>query len=899
MNQWIIWTCSIGYLLLLFGIASWVERRSRLGKSAIQNPYVYALSLAVYCTAWTYFGSIGRVTNTGVEFIFIYLGPSLAAPLMFLMLRKMIRIAKHQNITSIADFISTRFGKNISLGAIVALLSIIGVIPYIAIQLKAISDSIKIISGSAGFSNAVGVDPTTFLIVIAISIFIILFGTRKVDATEKHEGMMVAIAFESIVKLFSFIVIGFFVVYVLFNGWGDLMTKAQSLPNYVAMTTIGGEHTYFHLFLLMILSLCAFLFLPRQFQVSVVENVKEDHLKKAVWLFPLYLLLINIFVLPIALAGNIYFKDKGVNSDTFILALPMLMKNDWLTMLVYIGGFSAASSMIIIETIALTTMLSNNIIAPVFFSLSSFKEQNNYGIQAWLKITRRIGIGIIMVLAFLFEQFVAEKFSLVSIGLISFAAVAQFAPAMIGGVYWKRATKTGALLSLLIGFGIWFYTLIIPSLVSAGYIDNSIMTNGPFGIHFLIPNHLFGLNEFDLITHGFFWSILINTMSFFGVSLFTDRNPQEIYQAALFVDVYKLNINAGQPNLILDQVANMNDLRVLMYNFLGKERALVILNAYEKKYIVKLDELQYAPPHLINVIEKMLSGSMGSASAKMVLKNIIQQKELEVQEVLRVIKESEVMKASNAQLVKESTALSKLSDELKLVNDQLKRVDEMKDEFLYTVTHEIRTPLTSIRALSEILQDNPDLPEIEKNQYLEAVVKETERLSHLITQVLNLERYESGRQTLKLSKVDMNELIAEVLSTVDSLKKEKGLSIQYAVPSMPMMQLDKDLMHQVIYNLVTNAIKFAKNNIIVSAIVSKQQVVFTVKDDGEGIDEQWQELIFDKFFQAQNQTLKKPEGSGLGLAITKRIVEMHQGKIWVESALGNGATFCFELPLKN
>ncbi len=898
MNQWIIWGCSIGYLLLLFGIASWVERKSRSGKSLIHNPYIYALSLAVYCTAWTYFGSIGRVTSTGVEFIFIYLGPTLAAPLLFIMLRKIIRIAKHQNITSIADFISTRFGKNISLGAIVALLSIIGVIPYIAIQLKAISDSIKTISGEASIHKETLIDPTTFFIVVAISTFIILFGTRKVDASEKHEGMMVAIAFESIVKLFSFLVIGLFVVFVLFNGWEDLMTKAKALSNYHSMTTIQGDHTFFHLFLLMMLSLCAFLFLPRQFQVSVVENVREDHIKKAVWLFPLYLLLINIFVLPIAFAGNIYLKDKGVNADTFILALPMLMKNDWLTMLVYIGGFSAASSMIIVETIALTTMLSNNIVAPVFFSLSSFKEKSNYGIQSWLKITRRIGIVLIMILAFLFEQFIAEKFSLVSIGLISFAAVAQFAPAMIGGVYWKRATKAGALMSLLIGFCIWFYTLIIPSLINAGFIDNTILTTGPFGLSFLIPNHLFGLNEFDFITHGFFWSILFNILTFFGVSIMTDRVPQEIYQAALFVDVYKLNMNTEQPSLILEQVANMNDLRSLMFNFLGKERGQSILNAYEKKYKVQLSELQQAPPHLISVVEKMLSGSLGSAAAKLVLNNIIQQKELEIHEVLRVIKESEDMKVSNALLVKESTELNALSKELKLVNEQLKRVDQMKDEFLYTVTHEIRTPLTSIRALSEILQDNPDISNAEKNTYLDAVVKETERLSHLITQVLNLERYESGRQSLKLSMVDMNEMVAEIISSVDSLKREKSLMIHDAVPSLPILKLDKDLMHQVIYNLLTNAIKFAQSEITISAIIQKQHILFSIQDDGIGIEKEWQELVFDKFFQAQNQTLKKPEGSGLGLAISKRIVEMHRGKIWVESQFGQGAKFCFEIPLK-
>jgi signal transduction histidine kinase len=256
------------------------------------------------------------------------------------------------------------------------------------------------------------------------------------------------------------------------------------------------------------------------------------------------------------------------------------------------------------------------------------------------------------------------------------------------------------------------------------------------------------------------------------------------------------------------------------------------------------------------------------------------------------------MKASNALLVKESTELNALSKELKLVNEQLKRVDEMKDEFLYTVTHEIRTPLTSIRALSEILQDNPDISNEEKNTYLDAVVKETERLSHLITQVLNLERYESGRQSLKLSMVDMNEMIADIISSVDSLKREKSLTIHYAVPSLPMLELDRDLMHQVVYNLLTNAIKFAQSQITISATIQKQHILFSIQDDGIGIENEWQELVFDKFFQAQNQTLKKPEGSGLGLAISKRIMEMHGGKIWVESQFGQGATFCFEIPLK-
>lgn len=898
MNHWLILTCSIAYLLLLFGIASWVEKLSKRGKSIINNPYIYSLSLAVYCTAWTYYGSVGRATSSGVEFLYIYLGPSLAAPLVFIMLRKIIRISKTQNITSIADFISTRYGKNISLGIVVTVLSIAGVIPYIAIQLKAISESIKTISSVMAVGQAGLNITTTFLIVIGITIFIILFGTRKVDSTEKHEGMMVAIAFESVIKLVSFFIAGIVIVYFLFNGWEDLFVKASKLPKQHAMNELTGENIYFHLFSLMALSIFALLFLPRQFQASVVENVNEQHLKKAVWLFPLYLLLINIFVLPVAVAGSIQFFGKPVSADTYILALPMEMKSTWLTLMVYIGGFSAASSMIIIETIALSTMFSNNIVAPIFFSLTKGKDNLDKGIQDWLKTTRRIGIVLIIVLAYLFETYVAEKFSLVSIGLISFVAVAQFAPSIIAGIYWKRATKFASLASILTGFAIWFYTLVIPSIIDAGYLPHTIIEVGPFGIAILNPTSLFGMGGFDLITNGFMWSIVVNTLVYFGISLVTERSPQEIYQAELFVDVYKLSTSVDNHDFVLNRTSRMVDLETLMLNLLGKEKTAQIFASYEKRHKLELSKIEQAPPHLISLIEKVLSGSIGSATARLMINNIILQKEVGLQEVLRIIKESQEVKASNLELIKESTALNKLTEELRVVNNQLKRMDEVKDEFLYTVTHEIRTPLTSIRALSEILQDNPDLAPSEKEEYLGAVVKETERLSHLITQVLNLERYESGRQKLTKTSFDLNEALLDVINTAESLRKEKGLKWQLAIPSMPNIKGDKDLLMQVVYNLITNAIKFANTTITVQCIVDFDSVVVKVEDDGVGIAADWHDLIFDKFFQAQNQTLKKPEGSGLGLAISKRIIEMHYGQIWVESKEGEGAAFFFKIGLK-
>jgi signal transduction histidine kinase len=363
------------------------------------------------------------------------------------------------------------------------------------------------------------------------------------------------------------------------------------------------------------------------------------------------------------------------------------------------------------------------------------------------------------------------------------------------------------------------------------------------------------------------------------------------------VDVFKQTNQTENGSWVLNRTATMKDLKTLMLNLLGKDRTAQILASYEKRHKIELLKLDQAPPHLISVIEKVLSGNIGSATARLMINNIVSQKEVGLQEVLNIIKESQEVKATNIELKKESTALNKLTEELRVVNHQLKRMDEMKDEFLYTVTHEIRTPLTSIRALSEILQDNPDLEESEKNKYLEAVVNETERLSHLITQVLNLERYESGRQKLNTVSFDINEAIVEVLNTADSLRKERGLKWQLAISSLPNIKGDKDLIKQVVYNLVTNAIKFAKKDIIISGVVDQKFVLIKVMDDGEGVAAEWHELIFDKFFQAQNQTLKKPEGSGLGLAISKRIIEMHNGNIWVENRPQSGACFCVKIPI--
>ncbi|HUN15918.1 MAG TPA: sensor histidine kinase [Saprospiraceae bacterium] len=901
MNNIVIIISSLAYLALLFGIAYYTEKRAVSKRSIINNGYVYALSLAVYCTAWTYYGSVGRASTKGLDFITIYLGPTIAAALFWPILRKLIRIAKSQRITSIADLISSRYGKNFSLAALVTILCIIGIIPYIALQLKAISSSIHIITGSLSQlpENWKFWNDDTFYITGILVIFIIIFGTRSVDASEKHEGLVAAIAFESLIKLIAFLAVGVFVVFFIFNGFGDIFQQAYAHQELKKLFTIEPSSSYASWAGLMLVSMLAIFFLPRQFQVSVTENIQEKHIDKAVWVFPLYLLLINIFVLPIALAGKLIFIDQAVDADTYVLAFPLHFNASALSLFVYIGGFSAATSMIIVETIALSTMACNNLVMPILLSLKQFKTERNNHLSKNIILIRRISIFIILALAYIYDKTVAQHLALVSIGLVSFVAVAQFAPAVIGGIYWKGASKTGAIVGIIVGFIIWFFTLVVPTLISPGILPSSIMSEGLFGISFLKPFSLLGHQGMDSIAHATFWSLFANVGSFVFFSLYSKQTAQEIYQAEIFVDIAK-HANDSERESIWKGIAYLPDLKSLLKTFIGEERSTRLLTNFANKHKISLEDRR-ADPRLVTFSEKILSGVIGSASARIMVGSITKEEELKIDEVLNILRESQQIIELNKELKKKSNELQKASNQLISINEQLKNMDRNKDEFLYTVTHELRTPITSIRAMSEIVHDHQDMPEEQKQHFLSSIIKETERLSRLISQVLTLEKYESGKQKLNLSSVHLNQLILDTINAVKTLAAEKNLNIKLKIPnSMFIAKCDEDLILQVMNNLLANAIKFSNTNqdIIVSLNTNYNEIEIAVQDFGKGIDPLLHKSIFDKFFQAKNQTLRKPEGTGLGLAICKKIIDLHGGTISVESELDKGAKFIFSLPLQ-
>jgi Na+/proline symporter/signal transduction histidine kinase len=896
MSNSVIILFSLLYLGVLFAIAYFAEHRLKQGKSIINNGYVYALSLAVYCTAWTYYGSVGRASTNGIEFLTIYIGPTIMAALFFPVLRKIIRITKTHRINSIADFISTRYGKNATIAAVVSIFCIVGVLPYIALQLKAITISFNVLTNNV-VSKAPILGDNTFYFTLFLAVFIIIFGTRSVDATEKHEGLVAAVAFESIVKLVAFLAAGIYITYGIFNGVDDIFSQVSTNVEFKKLFTLNGENANADWFSGIVLSMMAVVLLPRQFQVSVVENIKEDHLKKAVWLFPLYLFVINLFVIPIAFGGKLILGNTGVDADTFVLALPMLFKQNELSLLVFIGGFSAATSMIIVETIALSTMVSNNLVMPFLFSKNNTKNTIDKSIRKTILLIRRLSIVLILLFAFLYDQYIANYFSLVSIGLISFTAVAQFAPAVFGGIYWKTASKNGALMGIIVGFIVWFYTLIIPSMAEANLINKAIISNGLFDNTWLKPKELFGLSGFSPITHALFWSLFFNVIAYVMFSLYSKLNSQEVYQAEIFVDIDKHE--RLEDSGIWRGTAYMPDLFALLENFIGKERAQNLIQSYANRHQINITQQGNADPRMVSFVEKILAGVIGASSARIMVSSVTKEEELSLNEVFKILHESQQMIELNKELRKKSIELTKATEQLKEANLQLKEMDELKDEFLYTVTHELRTPLTSIRSLTEIVHDNPDLSEEERQNFLSAVVKETERLSHLITKVLNLEKYESGRQKLNLSSFDLNVLIRDLINAYQLIAQEKGIDLKLTKPnSMLLVHADKDLIQQVVVNLLSNALKFTTRGGNINIIISDQQhqIQVSISDTGKGIAKELHELIFDKFFQAKNQTIKKPEGTGLGLAICKRIIEMHNGKIWVESEPDKGARFTFTIP---
>jgi len=893
-SGWFVALLASAYLAVLFAVARYGDKRADAGKSII-SANVYALSLAVYCTSWTFYGSVGRATSGGLSFLTIYLGPTLMLLFSGVIL-KMIRISKAHRITSIADFIASRYGKSQLLAGLVTVIAVIGVVPYIALQLKAVAASVDVL-----FANDPGellpwwLD-STLLIAVVLALFTIWFGTRHLDATERHEGMVAAIAFESVVKLVAFLAVGGFVTYGVFGGLGDVFARAAALPELARLMQPDASRAGTWAALILLSGL-AIIFLPRQFQIVVVENVDESHLRRAVWLFPLYLVLINIFVLPVALGGLLHFHGQTFDADTFVLTLPLAHGAEALALLVFIGGLSAATGMVIVETIALSTMVCNDLVMPWLLRSSWMRQDRD--LSGLLLGIRRIAIALILLLGYIYFRVAGEAYALVGIGLISFAAVAQFAPVMFGGMYWKYGTRAGAVAGLLGGFAVWLYTLLLPSFARSGWISNGFVEHGLFGIGWLKAQALFGLSGFDEISHSLMWSLFANAGLYVAVSLNSRPGAVEASQAERFVDISRHRGHEADARLWRGK-ASLEQLVALLERFLGMARARQQLLAYAaSRHVADWHELP-ADAGFVRFAEAELAGAIGSASARVMVASVAEEEDLGLDEVLDILDEATQVRAHSRQLETKQRELEAATGELRAANERLREVDRLKDDFISTVTHELRTPLTSIRALSEMLHDDPKLELVERKRFLGIILGETERLTRLINQILDLAKLESGHAEWTSAAVDIGEVAREAMETLEPLYRDKGIAMVGNVPPQgPVVLADRDRLTQVMINLLSNAVKFVPGggHVDVRVAVVGQMVRVEVADNGPGLTAEECRLVFEKFRQGGNTLTDKPQGTGLGLPISRQIVEYFGGNLWVESQPGTGATFIFTVPL--
>jgi signal transduction histidine kinase len=648
------------------------------------------------------------------------------------------------------------------------------------------------------------------------------------------------------------------------------------------------------------LATLAFITLPRQFQVLVVENVNEQHLRRACWLFPLYLLLINLFVIPIALAGLLGGSATG-EPDNFVLTLPLAAGLQALPLLVFIGGLSAATSMMIVETIALSTMVSNQLVMPLLLRWRSLQLASRPDLSGWLLGIRRVAIILILILGYLYHALIGEAYSLVTIGLVSFAAAAQFAPALLLGLYWRGASRNGAAIGMIAGTLVWAWTLLIPGFALSGWLDVSFIEHGPFSIELLRPYALFGLEGWDIYTHALFWSMLVNVGLLVGISLFSHQSHMEQTQAALFTNA--LRPEAEQAPIWQGQ-ASRYELFMLLSRYLGQPATRRLLGGQQPEP----GDDSAATPAMIAAAEQGLTGALGSATARILINSVVRGEALDMPSILSILDTTSQTLEYNRRLEQKSSELAQIGEELRSANERLRELDRLKDEFVAMVSHELRTPLTSIRAFAEILRDAEAMPAEKQQHFLEIIVRESERLSRLIEEILDLARLESGRMTLNPERCDLIELVQQSVDAVTRLYEDRAVELALKLPDSSCMVIaDPDRLQQVLINLLDNASKFASDansQVLLTLAPHKRHYRIRVEDNGPGIVEAEREKVFEKFHQIEQARKEegqpagtRPRGTGLGLPISRGIISHLGGRLWVDDPqqLG-GACLIMELP---
>ncbi|MCX8083358.1 MAG: SpoIIE family protein phosphatase [Calditerrivibrio sp.] len=631
----VVFLISFLYILLLFFIALISNILVRRKRRVIYNPYIYALSIGVYCTAWTYYGSVGRASVDGIEFLAIYIGPTLMVFSWWFLLRKMVNIVERHNINNLADFVSFRFGRSKRVGLVVAVVCVVGIIPYISLQLKSINETILILADlGSDFTSPLFFD-TSFYVSLFIGILASLFGVHHIAEGRKHPALVGVIAFESVVKLIILLIAGGYVVY-LSGGFSQIFGYLYTNQNDPAVAKLivldKGNNSYGKWFSMMVMSMFAVMFLPRQFQMAVVENDSPKHIKEAMYLFPLYLFLINLFVIPIAISGKL-FLTGDYNPDYTILYILRDKGSLFFMVLVYIGGLAAATGMIIVASVSLSNMFVNNIIVHVFVKLLMFSRFGKY-----ITSLKRLMVIIIILAGYFFYRYVGEFFSLVDLGLVSFAAISQIAPAVVLGLFVKRLSRDGVFWGIISGSIVWFYTLVVPYFAKAGIIDYRIVTDGLFGLAILKPTELLGLTGLDSWSHTLFWSMLLNIVILTVISLVSEQNEEEKETASLCVDSLKLHFLLGKEDV--SRSLSLTDINNILSNFFGNEYAKKVIDNFlnqigKERRDLNVDDIKL----LVDEVKTHLSSAVGPSASEIIINSYLEMAGKTGRDVMNVFKD--------------------------------------------------------------------------------------------------------------------------------------------------------------------------------------------------------------------------------------------------------------------
>lgn len=876
---------SLLYVAFLFTVAFMADRAARLGRGRwLRSPLVYTLSLSVYCTAWTFYGAVGFAAKSGLEFVTIYLGPTLVMIGWWWILRKLVRIGRSQRITSIADMISSRYGKSNLLAILVTALAVIGTTPYIALQLQSVTLSFDTFAAmDMQDLGAPERQSTALWVAIGLTIFTILFGTRNLDANERHHGVVMAIAFEAVVKLCALLAVGVFVVWGLAGGIGETLARIDASP--IGHWQVPGSRWVG----LTLLSAAAFLCLPRMFQVLVIENENEGHLRTAAWAFPVYMMLMSLFVIPIAVMG-LEVSPAGANPDLFVLTLPLTNGQEGLAILSFLGGLSAATSMVIVAAIALSTMVSNHVVMPIWLRFTGSSAVVSGDVRQVALLTRRLAIAVVIFLGYFYFRLSGGGTALAAIGLIAFVGVAQFLPALMGGLFWRGATRNGALCGLATGFVIWLYCLFIPSFGESLVMSASVMAEGPWGLVWLRPQALLGAAGMDPVVHAVMWSMALNTSVFVLVSLAGFPQPLERLQGAQFVNIFQ---HSATPGGWSGGFVQSEDLLIMSQRIMGAEDAQSLFHLAAKRQGVA-GYLPEPSPDFLQELERKLSGSVGAATAHAMISQIVGGASVSVNDLMAVADETAQIMEYSSQLEAQSQELARTARQLREANEKLTQLSVQKDDFLSQISHELRTPMTSIRAFSEILRDTGDLDDADKKKYATIIHDETLRLTRLLDDLLDLNVLENGGVGLTYQTGRLADVLDRAISIAG---REQHIEIDRDNQSEQIeITTDLERLAQVFINLIANAGKYCDApapKLIITSAVERNRLVIDFQDNGTGIPADQQGIIFEKFLRVGTP---RASGAGLGLAICREIMTRLGGGIEYEAG-GEGATFRLVLPV--